>query len=61
MRQIRLTIGIVLVLMGAVWLLQGFDLAFAPQSFMSGDRTWVAAGVVALVVGGVLIWTSRSR
>lgn len=61
MRQMRLTIGIVLVITGAIWLLQGLDIAFAPQSFMSGDRTWVAAGAVAVVVGGALIWTSRSR
>ncbi len=57
----RLAIGIVLVIAGAIWVLQGFDIAFAPKSFMTGDRTWVAWGSVAVAAGVALIWIDRSR
>lgn len=56
----RLTAGIVLVIAGTVWVLQGFDIAFAPKSFMTGDRSWVAWGVVAVALGGVMIWRSTN-
>lgn len=54
-------IGIVLGIVGIVWILQGFDVAFAPQSFMTGDPTWVALGGVVLLTGGTLLWRGRSR
>ncbi|MDX1468979.1 MAG: hypothetical protein R3258_06525 [Acidimicrobiia bacterium] len=54
----------VLILTGTVWILQGFDVAFAPESFMTGDSMWVIWGVVAILIGaGVLFrhWkTTRS-
>ncbi|MGH8912996.1 MAG: hypothetical protein ACRDZM_00580 [Acidimicrobiia bacterium] len=59
MRPLRLTLGILLVISGAVWALQGLDVAFAPQSAMTGDMIWVALGVVAVIGGGFLIWTGR--
>ena len=55
----RLAGGIVLLLSGTIWILQGFDLAFAPQSFMTGNTAWVLWGTVAVLAGGVLIWRSR--
>jgi hypothetical protein len=49
-------VGVVAVLVGAVWIGQGANLI--PGSFMTGDRTWLgiglfvaAAGVAAIVVG----------
>ncbi len=50
----------VLAIIGLVWILQGFDVAFAPQSFMTGEMAWVAWGVVAMVAGGLLFWRGRS-
>ncbi len=57
----RLATGIVLVIAGTIWILQGFDVAFAPESFMTGDRTWVLWGAVALLVGIGLVWRARRR
>ena len=56
----RLAGGIVLLISGTIWILQGFDLAFAPKSFMTGNTAWVLWGTAAVLAGGVLIWRSRS-
>lgn len=57
----RLASGILLVIAGTIWILQGFDVAFAPESFMTGDRTWVLWGAVALLLGIGLAWSARRR
>ena len=61
MRDVSKVAGIVLVIIGLVWLLQGLDVALAPQSFMTGDMTWVISGAVAMLAGGFLFWRGRSR
>jgi uncharacterized membrane protein len=61
MREVGRALGVVLGMVGVVWILQGFDFYFAPQSFMTGDRIWVMWGVVAMLVGGSLMWKGRSR
>lgn len=61
MRQLRLASGIILILAGTIWGLQGLDVSFAPQSAMTGDQTWVVLGAVAVLVGGGLLWSLRSR
>jgi xanthosine utilization system XapX-like protein len=60
-RDVSKAAGIILAVIGLVWILQGFDVAFAPKSFMTGDLTWVAWGAVAMLVGGVLFWRGTSR
>jgi hypothetical protein len=55
----RLVIGVLLVLGGLVWIAQGLNLAFAPRSFMTSDRTWIVIGAVAVIGGGALIWQAR--
>ena len=57
----RLASGILLVIAGTIWILQGFDVAFAPESFMTGDRTWVLWGSLALLLGIGLAWSARRR
>jgi len=52
--------GFFLLLAGSIWLLQGFDVAFAPESFMTGNPTWIIWGVIAAVVGVVLLIRGRS-
>lgn len=52
----KLAAGIILVIAGVVWILQGFDVAFAPRSFMTDDRQWVLWGGLALISGAGLIW-----
>ena len=51
--------GFLLLLAGSIWILQGFDVAFAPESFMTGDPTWIIWGILAVVVGVVLLVRGR--
>jgi hypothetical protein len=51
-------VGVVLVLIGAVWLVQGLGLV-PTGSFMDGQGVWAVIGGV-IMVGG-LIALSRSR
>ena len=50
-----------LILAGVIWILQGFDVAFAPESFMTDDRSWALWGVLATALGGGLIWRDRRK
>ncbi len=54
MRRARLTIGLMLVGAGLVFVAQGLNLPFAPRSFMTRDTTWIVIGAL-LVAGGVAI------
>jgi len=59
MQRTRLAIGLVLALVGGLWLGQG--LGIIPGSFMSGSQFWAIAGVVALAAGIYLAWGARRR
>jgi hypothetical protein len=48
-----LVLGLIALVVGIVWTGQGLNLI--PGSFMTGDRTWLAIGLVVAVVGIVLI------
>jgi len=61
MREVGRALGIVIGIVGIIWILQGLDFYFAPESFMRGDRVWVLWGVLALLAGGSLIWKGNSR
>ncbi len=54
--MLRIASGVVLVLAGTIWILQGLNVAFAPQSFMTGDKSWSWVGVAAVVSGVGLVW-----
>jgi hypothetical protein len=60
MRVAGIVIGLLAAASGAVWLLQGLNASFAPQSFMTDDRGWVWLGGLA-VVGGLALagWSWR--
>jgi hypothetical protein len=59
MRRLLLTIGALMVIIGAVWFLQGIGIL--PGSVMSGKQFWAYAGG-ALVVGGAIIsWLGLRR
>ena len=59
--KIALTIvGVLLVLFGAIWVLQGFNM-FPGQSFMNGQRQWSVNGGLAIAGGIVLLLLSRRR
>jgi len=60
MRIVGIVVGVVLGLMGLVWTLQGLNSTLVPQSFMTGSRTWVVVGLIALAFGSALaLWSWR--
>jgi len=59
MDRTRLSLGIVLILVGAVWVAQGLDAGFVPESAMTGETIWVVLGGVGVVIGVGLIWRGR--
>jgi hypothetical protein len=58
-RTIGLIIGALAVLVGGVWIGQGAG--FIKGSFMTGSPTWLAIGLLSLVVGVFLIFLSVRR
>jgi hypothetical protein len=48
-RTVLTVVGVVAVLVGAVWIGQGANLI--PGSFMTGDRNWLAIGIVVAAAG----------
>jgi F0F1-type ATP synthase assembly protein I len=58
-RTIGLIFGALAVLVGAVWIGQG--VGFIKGSFMTGSPTWLAIGLLCLVVGLFLIFLSVRR
>jgi len=61
MRDLSKALGIILGIAGVIWILQGLDIEFAPQSFMTGDPLWVVLGVVAALAGSALLWRGARR
>jgi hypothetical protein len=54
LRYVLLIVGGLMVLVGAVWLLQGVGIL--PGSFMTGQLFWAMVGAIFLVVGGLLVF-----
>ena len=60
MSWVRLIGGIVLVLLGLVWIGQGLNVL--PGSFMSGQAMWAIIGLLVAAVGAWLVWSAtRTR
>jgi uncharacterized membrane protein HdeD (DUF308 family) len=57
MRMIAKVLGVLLVLIGIVWILQGINVL--PGSFMTGQTKWAIYGAIAVVAGLLLFVTSR--
>ena len=58
MRAISSLIGLAMMLMGGIWILQGFNIAFL-DSFMANDKQWALWGaILALVGAGQLDWSN---
>ena len=49
-----IVISVPLLLIGAVWILQGINIL--PGSFMTGQIGWAYAGIVTALIGGLLLW-----
>jgi hypothetical protein len=53
-------IGVILMIPGVIWFLQGINVL--PGSFMTGQIQWAINGGVLIVVGaGLLWWANRKR
>ena len=58
MRILLSILGVLLVLTGVIWFLQGINLL--PGSFMTGQTQWAVYGVLAIIAGvGLLVYASR--
>jgi hypothetical protein len=60
MNLVRAVVGIVLCLLGALWIGQG--LGYVPGSFMTGRPAYALLGAVAVLIGlALLAWAARRR
>jgi hypothetical protein len=60
MRIVSSLIGIAMILMGAVWILQGLNLAFR-VGFMVGNYHWTIYGAILALVGVAQVFWSNTR
>ena len=56
MKRLLTIIGIVLLLVGVLWILQGYNIIGG--SVMSGQMIWALLGIVAGIVGAVLLFVA---
>lgn len=59
MRAIGIVVGLLLLLVGVIWILQGINVL--PGSFMSGRPGYALLGMVAAIVGVVVLLRSARR
>jgi hypothetical protein len=59
MRIILIVLGIMFLLVGVVWTLQGVNIL--PGSFMSGQIQWAYAGLAAILIAVGLFWFALRR
>ena len=48
-----ITVGVIALILGGVWVGQGMNLI--PGSFMTGSRMWLSIGLIVAIVGIILI------
>jgi uncharacterized membrane protein HdeD (DUF308 family) len=58
-KWVLLGVGVVLALIGAVWVLQGVGVITG--SFMTGQKLWFLIGLIAFLVGVVMIAGTLTR
>ena len=60
MKTFLYILGILLILIGGVWFLQGINIL--PGSFMTGQVQWAIYGAIAVIVGiALLAYANRRR
>ena len=58
MRIVLTIVGVLAVLLGCVWILQGINIL--PGSFMTGDIKWAVFGALLAAAGiGAVVWSRR--
>ena len=61
MRIVSTLLGVLLAVFGAVWILQGLDLAFRVGP-MVGDSHWVVYGAIAVAIGiAQAVWSNTRQ
>jgi hypothetical protein len=61
MRIVSTLIGILMILAGTVWMLQGMNLAFR-VGFMVGDYHWTIYGAILALIGiGEVVWSNTRQ
>jgi len=59
MRIGSLVTGVLALLVGAVWILQGSGVL--PGSFMTGQRMWLFIGIIVAIIGLALAYNGIRR
>ena len=59
MRIAGTIIGIVLILLGGLWILQGANIIAG--SVMSGQSSWLYIGIVLAIFGVLVLWWAYRR
>jgi len=59
MRTIGIVLGLLLIVFGVVWILQGINVL--PGSFMSGRPGYAVLGLAVMIVGLVILLRSARR
>jgi len=59
MRTIGIVVGLLLIVFGVVWILQGINVL--PGSFMSGRPGYAVLGIAVTIVGLVILLRSARR
>ena len=57
MRVALNVVGVVLMLAGAVWFLQGINVL--PGSFMTGQMQWAIYGGITFLIGAIAFYLAR--
>ena len=61
MRILNTILGILMMTFGAIWILQGLNIAFL-DSFMAGDPQWAVYGAILALFGvGQVVWSVTRR
>jgi hypothetical protein len=61
-RALLAALGVLLILAGALWALQGAGIVMWPaESFMLREQNWVTYGVATALVGVTLLALARRR
>lgn len=59
MRIVMIVAGVLCLLLGCIWILQGINIL--PGSFMTGQTKWAVYGGVLVVVGIALLTSANRR
>lgn len=59
MKIVLNVLGVLLVLVGILWVLQGINIL--PGGFMSGQTKWAINGAISLIIGAGLLFFANRR